>query len=144
MIEWQQSLSNHQVPVIHGQALASLRAPVDEAEKWLRLQKIKNGSTIALLGFGCGIHAQLLRQTYPDCKLVIYELHAELNIPTPNCSPNEIDQVLEFRPAWGTLKSQYQELRDALLGDYSSFQEFISTLAEEDIAAGKIIQEFIR
>lgn len=145
MIEWRKaSLSGHQVPVIHGQALASLRSPDAEAAKWLQSQKIKNGSTVAILGFGCGLHVELFRQTYPACKVIIYELHSELNIQTQNCSVDEIDQVLEFRPAWGTLASQYLDLKTFLLGDYGSFQEFISNLKEEDVDAGKIIQEFIR
>lgn len=145
MIEWQQaSLSGDRVPVIHGQALASLRSPADEAQKWLRSQNIQNGSTLAILGFGCGAHVECLQKAFPDCRIVIYELHAELGLSIPKVSVDEIDQVLEFRPAWGAFKDQYLNLRTSLLGDYRSFQEFLSTLSDDDVSAGKIIQEFIR
>ncbi len=145
MIEWRTpSHSETPVPVVNGLALASVRSPEAEAEKWLRSVQIQDGTTIAVLGFGSGVHIELLRQRYPKCKIVIYELHPELGIQLETLAPDFFDQVLEFRPAWGSHAQEYLEMKSALLGEYRSFQEFIDSLKSEDLPVGQIIQEFIR
>lgn len=145
MIEWKKAtLSQTLVPVIDGQALASLRSPEDEATKWLQSIRVKDGTAVAILGFGSGVHVERFGTSYPNCKLIVYELHPELNIETPNVAVDEIDQVIEFRPAWGSMKQQYLELKTLLLGEYASFQEFVGTLEDGDQHAARVIQEFIR
>ncbi|MEZ0391025.1 MAG: hypothetical protein ACAH59_02340 [Pseudobdellovibrionaceae bacterium] len=114
------------VPTFEGLYFCSRKNPLKEAESWILINEkiLKEPGPLAILGLGAGFHLQLLKDR-PETFVI--ELRPELiaawtqfdsHFPIKLLSePNEWQgKVIDFRPAWNGLESEYAELFENLRG----------------------------
>lgn len=118
------------VPSIEGRFFCSRRDPMREALSWLQAHErlLKSASRVIVLGLGAGFHLENWKFTKD---LTVVELRPQLIERWTRLRPqaaapirfrselNEaaLDQtVIEFRPAWNGLESEYETLSRTLRG----------------------------
>ncbi len=120
------------LPSIEGRLFCSRRNPEREAALWIEnhRQVLKSAQAVLVLGLGAGFHLAALPK---QLKIQVIELRPPLiarwqamgaseNLQIIDAADIEISEtpVLEFRPAWSGLESQYEALSRNLRGLHRS------------------------
>lgn len=80
VIDWVQAEGGHIVPRQEGNLICSKVNPVEEARRWVQsiAVDISKDDGIAVMGLGGGFHIQILRERFPEAKILVLERHPSI------------------------------------------------------------------
>jgi hypothetical protein len=167
--EWSLSEDKHQILSRDGRLLCSPRNPVKEAIDWVDRNRslIETTNAVAVVGVGAGHHIQFLEESYPNKKILVFDIDSKFSFMSRNFKSEVVlgidadllrtqrkdffDQwpvVLAFRPAFQPMEKQYVHFWMKLAQrDQSTTDKLVNGKGYETPDEAKIwlcLREFVR
>jgi hypothetical protein len=167
--EWSLSEDKHQILSRDGRLLCSPRNPVKEAIDWVDRNRtlIEAANAVAVVGIGAGHHIQFLEESYPQKKLLVFDIDSKFSFINKNFKSEVVlgidadhlrasnaeffgqwPVVLAFRPAFQPMERQYVHFWMKLAQrDQSTTEKLMSGRGYESAEEAKIwlcLREFVK